>query len=55
MGLEPSEGQRGLRSLGSLKDRGCLSIAEFVGIRAGKLAIEKEPRSELSALGYLKL
>ena len=40
---------------GSQKDRGCLSVAELTGIRAGKLATETEPRSELSAWGYLKL
>ena len=39
---------------GSQKDQGWLSVAELAGIRAGKLATETEPRSELSAWGYLE-
>ena len=39
---------------GSQKDWGYLSVTELSGIRAGKLAKEIEPRSELSTQGYLE-
>ena len=39
---------------GSQKDRGCVSVTELAGIRAGKPATETELRSELSTRGYLE-
>jgi len=42
-------GQCGLRILGVKERPGCLSVAEFPGIRVGKLAVINEPMSGLSA------
>lgn len=48
-------GQCGLRIPRVIERIGCLRMAEFPGMGAGKLASISKPRSELSAWGFHKL
>ena len=53
--MKPRWGQRGLRSRRVTEGSGVSECRELTGIRTGKPATETEPRSELTARGYLEL